>query len=216
LKKRIATFGENGISLREASDAMTEKALEVARPMAELRTREQWRAESEAVGDTILEQLGGRNQLKAMIGLTQVSRDYASKKSRGGVTLYIPKSPTGAVQIVIRLKPDDTYFVEVLKGTTRKGYYPIKTAEGLFADQLVPVIEEATGLRLSLGRTGNPRRRSNPDIGTSMIYGYGINQMTPSAPMGGRTANGAAASVRQARLAAEAERLAQRLARGRR
>jgi len=65
-------------------------------------------------------------------------------------------------------------------------------------------------------RQSNPRRRSNPDIGTSMIYGYGINQMTPSAPMGGRTANGAAASVRQARLAAEAERLAQRLARGRR
>ena len=65
-------------------------------------------------------------------------------------------------------------------------------------------------------RQANPRRRSNPDIGTSMIYGYGINQMTPSAPMGGRTANGAASTVRQARLAAEAERLAQRLARGRR
>ena len=65
-------------------------------------------------------------------------------------------------------------------------------------------------------RQANPRRRSNPDIGTSMIYGYGINQMTPSAPMGGRTANGAASAVRQARLAAEAERLAQRLARGRR
>lgn len=65
-------------------------------------------------------------------------------------------------------------------------------------------------------RQANPRRRSNPDIGTSMVYGYGINTMTPSAPMGGRTANGAASAVRQARLAAEAERLAQRLARGRR
>jgi hypothetical protein len=80
----------------------------------------------------------------------------------------------------------------------------------------IDIAKVRAAYRASIGRTGNPRRRSNPDIGTSMIYGYGINQMTPSAPMGGRTANGAAASVRQARLAAEAERLAQRLARGRR
>lgn len=129
--------------------------------------------------------------------------EVADQMLKAGYFTIIQKPPGGSKEVpllknwqgVFEVKPEVFQFAEWLQERSKR-------------DERASQEEAAEAERRF--RTGNPRRRPNPDIGTSMVYGYGINTMTPSAPMG------AASSVRSARLSAEAERLAQRLSRGRR
>jgi len=120
---------------------------------------------SEAVADIILKQLGGAGRLRAMIG----ARDIMSEN--GGKTLVFKfpnKQRSKPNCIKITLTSMDLYDVEFgrvgqkqdpkFKGLGFKvmtpTYKKLKTYKGIYADMLMDIFEEQTGLYLTL----SPRR----------------------------------------------------------
>lgn len=103
------------------------------------------------VADTILEQLGGArvfamafDQARSSYGPNMITLRIAS-----GLVARIPGMKERATHLIIRLEAGDTYTVEVHRSTHAigmvLGYY-----EGVHADQLRALVEDRTGLRLSL------------------------------------------------------------------
>lgn len=97
------------------------------------------------IANTTLEQLGGANKLKAMVGATNFSYD-----SKGTLTFSF-KSCRKANIVSISLSPMDLYDIEFSKMNTRSyECKTVKTFEGVYAENLKSVIEEFTGLYLSI------------------------------------------------------------------
>lgn len=98
------------------------------------------------VADTILEQLGGA-RVFAMA--------FDAARSVYGPNMIQLKIARGlrakdrATHVIIRLEADDRYTLEVHRITRALGALTAYH-EGVYADQLRPLIEADTGLRLSL------------------------------------------------------------------
>lgn len=99
--------------------------------------------EGNDVAMTILKQMGG-NRVKAMLGVKQfiahgdaLSFKFSNRKASKGN------------YVKITLRPDDTYdmeFSRIVKYEAKS----VKKYKGIHADQLKPIFEKQTGLRLSL------------------------------------------------------------------
>lgn len=122
-------------------------------------------AESDAIGKTILQQMGGAGRIAVMIGVKHFS--WLPK----GVQFKWPnkqKSKGNCVRITLR--DDDTYDMEFLNvtGTSAK---LVKKYESVYNDQLVDIFESQTGWYLSLGggrksATGN---KPGPEVDPSRV-----------------------------------------------
>lgn len=101
------------------------------------------------VAKTILAQLGGAGRLSAMIGAQNFAGDATSLKFR-----FAAQATNGANLIRIQLDASDTYTVEFYKIGRAPEFEceKINSISFVYGDQLVPVIESETGLRLSLGK----------------------------------------------------------------
>ena len=101
--------------------------------------------------DIILQQLGGRNRLKAMIGAS----DFYSE-DEGRTLRFNFKLCTKSNLVKIKLDPMDTYTVEFYKiGRMTKDYRKpcvlVHTFGDVYNDNLKEVISDFTGLALSIG-----------------------------------------------------------------
>lgn len=95
----------------------------------------------DAVGRTILAQLGGERRLNAMIGIkAAVVSDQALK------VRFRARGRDGIQMFTVTLTPDDTYDVAFQTASGRT----VDTADGVYADGLRRAIEGRTGLALSL------------------------------------------------------------------
>lgn len=96
------------------------------------------------IANTILDQLGGTGRLVAMTGAKHILVDGH------GVSFKFPNRAAGRPNhCKITLDGSDTYtvtFGRVVKFELRQP----STVEGIYADQLVELFENATGLALSL------------------------------------------------------------------
>lgn len=111
---------------------------------------------AESAADVILQQLGGMNKLKAMIGAKNVLSD------NGGKTLLFefPNRMRSKPNFIrITLTGRDDYDIEFGRWGRKKNkkfgimephYKQLKTYRGIYADQLRGLFEKETGLRLSL------------------------------------------------------------------
>lgn len=97
--------------------------------------------ESDQVGRTILQQMGGTGRLAAMLGAKNimVSSDSASFK-------WPNKERAKGNAVIVTLDDDDTYTMEFFNGMKS-----VKTFEGLHNNQLVSTFESHTGWSLNLG-----------------------------------------------------------------
>ena len=104
------------------------------------------------VAQTIIKQLGGQGRLKAMIGVKGYAVLASTEKIRGGVAITIPAFGRPRINVIeIRLNGKDLYdlkFYFVRAGVPKL----VDSAEDVYCDQLIPVVEKATGLYLSMGR----------------------------------------------------------------
>lgn len=104
-----------------------------------------WSNPDDAVGNIILEQMGGIGRLRAMIG----AKDFVLIEN--GVQFGWPSSGAGSAnKVVIKLEPSDTYRVQFwwIRGAKMK---LIREVEDIYAEQLVPLFERETGLYLTFG-----------------------------------------------------------------
>jgi hypothetical protein len=93
------------------------------------------------VAKTILQQLGGAGRLNAMTGA------YNFIDRGNGLSFKIKNQRANYIKITLNSK--DLYDVEV--GRIRgMNYKVVKTADDLYFDQLIPFLEEATGMYFSL------------------------------------------------------------------
>lgn len=102
--------------------------------------------------DIILQQLGGMNRLRAMIGASEFCSEDEGRTLRFSFKLC-----TKANLIKIRLDPMDTYTVEFHKiGRMTKDYRKpcvlVHTFKDVYVENLKEVISEFTGLALSIGK----------------------------------------------------------------
>ena len=98
------------------------------------------------VTKTIIQQLGGTNRLKVMIG----AYNFVGSSKEDFLTFrFKAKAKNGANYIKIKLTSMDLYDIEFGKIYADK-YTIIKKEEGLYADMLKRIIEDETKLRLSL------------------------------------------------------------------
>lgn len=91
----------------------------------------------------VLEQLGG-NKFIAMTGARNFTKDKNSIRFR------LPKANNGIKFVKIELTPMDTYTIEFGKGNVMSGYKVIKKIDDIYADQLVEIFSENTGLETQL------------------------------------------------------------------
>ncbi len=96
------------------------------------------------VAHTILEQLGGGSMLGAMIG----AHSFVGEKN-GLIFRFKAANPKGIKAVKITLTPMDTYTVDFwkIRGVNTK---IVETTEHVYAEDLKRVIQDATGLYLSL------------------------------------------------------------------
>lgn len=110
-----------------------------------------------APADIILQQMGGRRRLKAMIG----AKDFFSENNGKTLVFRFPNRGGGKKPNVVRvtLTGRDDYDVEFGRNTRKKDkdlgffvnhYVKGKTYNGVYADQLRGLFERETGLYLSL------------------------------------------------------------------
>ena len=106
-------------------------------------------SEDLTVANTILAQLGGGGRLTAMIGAKDFLGDANSLKFR-----FAAPAKNGANLVRVQLDASDTYTVEFYKIGRAPAFEcsKINSISFVYDDQLVPVIESETGLRLSLGK----------------------------------------------------------------
>lgn len=95
--------------------------------------------------ETILEQLGGGKRLAAMIG----AHTFVGGEEGTLTFQFKAKARNGANRIHIVLNPHDYYDV-TFYGGRGLNIRPIESVYEVPADRLRPVIQEATGLYLSL------------------------------------------------------------------
>lgn len=91
---------------------------------------------------TILQQLGG-NRFITMTGAKDMVGDDRSLQFRIG------RNSSKANMVKVTLRPSDTYRVEFLR-YARLEVKPVKTIDGIFAEQLQSVFSDTTGLACSL------------------------------------------------------------------
>ena len=96
------------------------------------------------VAQTILNQLGGINRLKLMVGANKII--YSSDM----VKFYF-KGSKKANLCKITLTDSDTYLIQFYKFIPKNlNFNPVKEYNDVYCDQLVKIFEEETGLYLSL------------------------------------------------------------------
>jgi len=97
-----------------------------------------------SVAGTILQQLGGKGKLIAMLG-AHTFLDHGN-----GISFKIKATAKKGINYIkIILDPNDTYTLEM--GSIRGlNYKPKYKTSGLYWDALKPTIESETGLRLAL------------------------------------------------------------------
>ena len=103
------------------------------------------------VAETILHQLGGSGKLKAMIGAKQFTAGANNLTFR-----FTAPSLNKANCIRITLNAMDTYDVEFIR-VRKFDLATIHTESGIYAEDLRRIIEQVTGLYLSLGTLGRER-----------------------------------------------------------
>ena len=108
-------------------------------------------AEAKQITQTIGAQLGGLGRVAVMIGaygFTHDARGSLSFRFKAKSIKVNEKSPN---YVKISLDPSDTYTVEFGR-VHGFDYTVVQKDEGVYCDQLRPLIETTTGLCLSLGR----------------------------------------------------------------
>ena len=96
------------------------------------------------VATVIRNQLGGAGKLKAMIGAHTWVADSSS-------LMFSFKGSRKMNKCRVTLDADDTYTVELFKFSPTKLTCDLKAvSRGVYCDQLIPVIEQHTGLYLSM------------------------------------------------------------------
>ncbi len=105
--------------------------------------------EAKRIAQTIGAQLGGLGRVAAMIGAYGFTHDAKGALSFRFKAKSIKVNGKSPNYIKISLDPSDTYTVEFgrIHGLT---YTVVQTDEGVYCDQLRPLIEQTTGLYLSL------------------------------------------------------------------
>ena len=100
------------------------------------------------VANTILRQLGGAGRLTAMIGAHSFVGDTAAPSL---TFKFRAKAKNKANCLQVILDPDDTYTARWFK-IARGAFDWKKIGEdsGLYAEDLIPYVEDKTGLRLGL------------------------------------------------------------------
>ena len=93
------------------------------------------------VAKTTIQQLGGANKLKAMIGAKNFGADNNT------VSFQFPRC-NGFRAVRITLNVMDTYDIQFLGGNN---FRVLKEFNGIYNDGLIDLFEDTTGLRLSLG-----------------------------------------------------------------
>ena len=95
--------------------------------------------------NVVLQQLGGQGRLKAMLG----AKNFSQCKDENRVEFRIGRNAKGVSIVRITLTPEDTYNVEF--GRIRKfDYKVLSSVEGIYCDMLKEVVEENTGMFLTL------------------------------------------------------------------
>jgi len=104
-------------------------------------------SESSQVAKTIVQQLGGSSKLHAMLGK---KTQMVSFPNALGMKFSNRKTSRGNY-VKITLRPDDTYDME-FSSVTKGGLNvkKVKMYSGVMFDQLRPIFEKQTGLRLKL------------------------------------------------------------------
>ena len=96
------------------------------------------------VATTICNQIGGTGKLRAMIGATNWLADENS-------LMFSFKGSKKVNKCRITLKANDTYTIELFKFSPSKLTCDTKAvSNGIYFDQLIPAIENMTGLYLSM------------------------------------------------------------------
>jgi hypothetical protein len=103
--------------------------------------------EAKAVADIIAQQLGGLGRLSAMIG----AKNFAyAKEGRGMFSFQFPNRKRSAPNCIkIVLEASDTYTVHFFR-IGRADFKELGTVADVYADNLKSLIEDRTGLFLSL------------------------------------------------------------------
>jgi hypothetical protein len=101
------------------------------------------------VAQTILQQIGGAGRLSAMIG----ARNFVAAPDALSFT-FAARGRDGIRGVRVILTPADLYDVEFIRvgrpTATYIGRHVLETVEGVYAEDLRRVIEDRTGLALSL------------------------------------------------------------------
>lgn len=104
---------------------------------------------NQQIAQTILNQMGGKNRLIAMVG----AKNFMAIDN--GVQFDFAKAIAGINRVTIRLTFADLYDIEF--GSVRKSrktqlpeYTARDVSQGVFADRLKPIFERATGLYLNI------------------------------------------------------------------
>ena len=101
--------------------------------------------EHHQVADTILEQMGGKNRIGAMVGVTSFFSNIDSVKGGAGFR-FRARAKDGIKAVTIVLEASDTYTVRFV---TARGYLKREVAD-VYASDLKALFEDVTGLYLSL------------------------------------------------------------------
>lgn len=163
VKRATEITGKTGEEWK--SDKFDEYAEASKKDAAEEKARKEIKLESggdvaaaernKAIAMTILQQLGGMNRLNIMTGA------YNFLIVNSGVSFKI-KNPRGNY-IKITLTSKDLYNLEI--GRIRGDKYTVVyEGEGLYNDQLKPIIEEKTGMYLSLEEGGEISSMTEKDV----------------------------------------------------
>lgn len=104
-------------------------------------------SESNQVAKTILKQLGGAGKIYAMLGKKTQLVSYPNALSMK----FANRKTSKGNYVKVTLRPDDTYdmeFSSVTKGGLK--VKKVKIYSGVMFDQLIPLFEKQTGLRIRL------------------------------------------------------------------
>lgn len=102
--------------------------------------------EGKEIAETIIQQLGGFNRLKLMIGASNLS--YSNKEK--SVSFKFKMFPK-ANYLTVKLDQYDTYTMEFIRATV-KGIKVFESYEHVYAEDLVPIFKRVTGLELTIPR----------------------------------------------------------------
>jgi hypothetical protein len=103
------------------------------------------------IAETILEQLGGQKMFR-MIGVKRIGIGTHSV-----VLHFTARALEGINKINVTLDPSDTYTVQFFRSTV-KGDDLKYEINDIYNDQLIPLIENKTGLALKMHKIYNSRR----------------------------------------------------------